>query len=57
MANINQTTTTATTAGAAFGGIVAWGLSLINGVTIPVEIAGLFATLGAFAFGAILPRQ
>ena len=55
--NLNQTTTTATTAGAAFGGIVAWGLSLINGVTIPLEVAALFATLGAFAFGAIFPRK
>jgi len=54
---MNQTTTTVTTAGAAFGGIIAWGISLINGVTIPVEVAGLFATLGAFAFGAIFPLK
>lgn len=52
---MNQTTTTATTAGAAFGGIVAWALSLVNGVTVTVEIAGLFSTLGAFVFGAIFP--
>lgn len=54
---MNTTTTTASTAGAAVGGIVAWGISLINGVTIPVEIAGLFATVGAFAFGALFPLK
>jgi len=54
--SVNQTTTAASTAGAALGGIVAWGISLIHGVTIPVEIGGLFATLGAFIFGALFPR-
>lgn len=53
----NQTTATAATAGAAIGGIVAWGLSMINGVTVPVEVGGLFATVGAFAFGLIFPGR
>lgn len=54
---MNQTTTTAATAGAAIGGIVAWGLSLVHGVDVPVEVGGLFATVGAFLFGAIFPNR
>jgi hypothetical protein len=52
---MNKTTTTAATAGAAAGGIIAWGLSLIHGVDVPVEIGGLFSTVGAFCFGLIFP--
>lgn len=57
MTKINSTTTTAATAGAAVGGIVAWGLSLVHGVDVPVEIGGLFSTVGAFAFGALFPGR
>lgn len=57
MSNLNQTTTTAATAGAAVGGIVAWGLSLIHGVDVPVEVGALFATVGAFAAGVIFPGR
>lgn len=53
---MSQTTTAASTAGAALGAIIAWGLSLIHGVDVPVEVGGLFATLGSFAFGLIFPR-
>jgi hypothetical protein len=51
----NDTTATAATAGAAIGGIVAWGLSLIPGVDVPVEVGGGFATIGAFLFGRWFP--
>jgi hypothetical protein len=54
---MNQTTTTAATAGAAVGGIIAWGLSLVNGVDVPVEVGALFATVGAFGFGALFPGK
>lgn len=54
---MNQTTTTAATAGAALGGIIAWGLSLIHGVDVPVEIGALFSTVGAFTFGLAFPGK
>jgi len=53
--NVNRTTASAATAGAALGGLVAWGLSLIHGVTVPVEVGAACSTLGAFAFGLIFP--
>jgi hypothetical protein len=54
---MNSTTTTAATAGAAVGGIIAWTLSQINGVDVPVEVGALFSTCGAFAFGLIFPGK
>lgn len=52
----NETTPTAAGAGAAAGGLVAWGLSTITGVTIDLPTATLFATVGAFTFGRFFPR-
>lgn len=54
---MNQTTTTAATAGAAIGGIIAWGLSQVNGVDVPVEVGALFSTVGAFLFGLVFPGK
>ena len=50
----NKTTVTATTLGAAVGAIVAWGLSLINGVNIPVEIAGAITVVCTFLIGLVV---
>lgn len=52
----NQTTATAGGAGAAFGGLVAWGLSALTGVSIDPAVTTLFATVGSFAFGRIFGR-
>lgn len=57
MRTANQTTTTAATAGAAIGGIIAWGLSQVNGVDVPVEVGALFSTVGAFLFGLVFPGK
>lgn len=52
----NETTPTAAAAGAATGGLVAWGLHAATGVAIDIPTATLFSTIGAFAFGRIFPR-
>lgn len=52
----NQTTTTAATAGAAFGGLVGWAIAaLTNTDTAPISTP--LAVLGAFVFGVIFPGR
>jgi hypothetical protein len=52
----SATTAGAAGAGAAFGGLVAWGIGAVFGVEVPPEQYVGFCTLGAFAFGRIFPR-
>jgi hypothetical protein len=52
----NQTTATAATAGAAFGGLVGWGIAAATGVdTAPISTP--LAVCGAFFFGIIFPGR
>jgi hypothetical protein len=51
----NDTTATAATAGAAFGGIVGWVIGAVTGADI-APISTPLAILGAFTFGQIFPR-
>ena len=52
----NATTTTAATAGAAFGGLVGWAIAAITGAdTAPISTP--LAVLGAFTFGLIFPGK
>lgn len=53
---MNQTTVTATSAGAALGIVVTWAISAISGADIPAEVGGAFSLLGSFTFGLIFPR-
>lgn len=52
----NQTTTTAATAGAAFGGLVGWGIAAVTG-TDTAPISTPLAVLGAFVFGVVFPGR
>lgn len=50
----NETTATAATAGAAFGGLVGWGIAALTGLdTFPISTP--LAVVGAFAFGRLFP--
>lgn len=52
----SKTTAGAAGAGAAVGGLIAWGLGLALGVDVPPEQTAGLCTIGAFAFGRIFPR-
>lgn len=52
----SKTTAGAAGAGAAAGGLVAWGFGLALGIEVPPEQVTGFCTLGAFTFGLIFPR-
>lgn len=52
---MNETTTTAATAGAAFGALVGWAIAAITGTDVG-PISAPLAVLGSFAFGLIFPR-
>lgn len=53
MIGTENTTATVGAAGAAFGAVVAWGVSLIHGVDVPVEIGGAIGTVSSYIFGRI----
>lgn len=54
---MNVTTVTAVTAGAAFGVVVTWALGAFAGADVPAEVGAAISTLGAFAFGLVLPLR
>lgn len=54
--DVQNTTVGASTAGAAFGGLVGWGIAAATGADV-APISTPLAVLGSFCFGLLFPGK